>query len=204
VGSGFLLKNAGGEGIVTYCIFDSDYHQQEAIRARYKESKERGISLHIWKRKEIENYLLNPRAIQRAIQAQITRGDAYPSEADVVKKLSEIAENLKQDVIDCVATHIHNADRKRTVATANQMARRMVAERWKTLDQCLSIIPGKEALSQISRWIQEKYKTTVSGLLIAHHMTTEDIEQEMQDILMAIEECEPFPYVGNSESDHAQ
>lgn len=193
VGSDILLKNAGGDGIATYCIFDSDYHTAEAIQTRYKEAKQRGISLHIWKRKELENYLLVPSAIQRAIQAQLDGESTFPTVADVESKLEEMAEDFKQDVVDCVATHIQSADRKLSVATANQKAREIVANRWKTLDERLGIIPGKEALSHVSRWVQEKYKITVSGLLIAHHLTSAEINEEMRDILSAIEECENFP-----------
>lgn len=54
-------------------------------------------------------------------------------------------------------------------------------------------IPGKEAVSRISRWAQEKYKISVSGLLIAHHMIAAELPQELQAVLTAIEECEAFP-----------
>ncbi|MEI6076827.1 MAG: AAA family ATPase [Verrucomicrobiota bacterium] len=193
VGSDILLKNAGGDGIVTYCIFDSDYHTPEAIRLRYAEANQRGISLHIWHKKELENYVLVPSAIQRAICVHLSDGSVGPTVEEVESKLEEIAEDLKQDVIDCFATHIQSADRKLTVATANQRAREQVASRWKTPEDRLGIIPGKEALSRISRWVQEEYKVSVSGILIAHHMVAKELRREMHDVLSAIEECEPFP-----------
>src|SRR5439155_1238179 len=176
---------AGGDGIITYSIFDSDYHPSEAIRARYAEAKQRGISLHIWRHKELENYVLVPSAIHRAIKLQMLGGAIGPSLGDVEQKLQEIAEQLKQECIDCVATQIHSADRKLTVATANQRAREIVADRWKTEEARLGVIPGKEALSRISRWVQEKYKVSVSGLLIAHHMLARELCKEMQDVLTA-------------------
>ncbi len=193
VGSDMLLKNAAGDGILSYCIFDSDYHQQEAIRVRYTEAKQRGISLHIWHRKEIENYVLVPSAIHRAIRLQLVEGLGGPTVQEVKSAMEEIAESLKQDVIDSVATEIQTGDRKLAVATANQRAREIVANRWKTPDERLGIIPGKEALSRISRWVQEKYKVSVSGLLIAHNMVAGEVYDEVQDVLKAIEECEPFP-----------
>ena len=192
VGSDVLLKNAGGDGIVTYSIFDSDYHCIEAIRARYAEAKQRGISLHVWHRKELKNYLLVGSAIHRAIHSQFTKPAASPTLNEIEKKLEEIAEALKQDVIDCVATHIQSADRKLSVATANQRARQIVFSRWTTHDERMGIIPGKEALSQISRWVQARYKVSVSGLLIAYHMTSSELPQDLNDVLTAIERCEEF------------
>ena len=178
---------------MTYCIFDSDYHPLEAIRTRYAEAKQRGISLHIWQQKELENYVLVPTAIHRAITVQLTNGAIGPSLKDVEMKLQEIAVDLKQDVIDCVATQIQSADRKLTAATANQRAREIVADKWNTDANRLGVIPGKEALSRVSRWVQEKFKVSVSGQLIAYHMLARELPKEMQEVLVAIEECEPFP-----------
>ncbi|PWT79779.1 MAG: ATP-dependent endonuclease, partial [Acidobacteria bacterium] len=47
VGSEMFLENAAGEGIVTYCILDSDYHTQQEVDERLQEAKTRNISLHI-------------------------------------------------------------------------------------------------------------------------------------------------------------
>ena len=65
VGSKLLLRNAGGDEIMAYCIFDSDYHLDEDLVARRADSEARGIELHIWRRKEIENYLVTPRTLHR-------------------------------------------------------------------------------------------------------------------------------------------
>lgn len=193
VGSDMLLKNAGGDGIVTYSIFDSDYHPIEAIRIRYAEAKQRGLCLHIWHRKELENYLFVASAIRRAISSQLSNGGVGPALDEVEQKLEAIAEELKQEVIDCVATHIQSAERRLTVATANQRAREIVSNRWKTHDDRMGVIPGKEAMSRVSRWVQENYKVSVSGLLIAHHMIAAELPQELREVLTAIEECEAFP-----------
>jgi hypothetical protein len=193
VGSGIFLKNAGGDGIITYGIFDSDYHSLEAIHVRYAEAKQRGISLHIWKQKELENYVLIPSAIERAIKKQLLNENVGPSLGEIEQKLEEIAEDLKQDTIDCFATQIQAVDRRLTVATANQKAREIISNRWKNREDRMGVISGKEALSRVSRWIQDTYKVSIGALLIAHNMVAEELCEEMHKILTAIEECEPFP-----------
>ncbi len=192
VGSEMFLENAGGEGIVTYCIFDSDYHTSEEIANRRREAVKRGISLHIWTRKELENYLLIPSAIQRAIQIQMAQGKAAPSVDEVEEKLETIAGTLKVDVIDCTATAIQSVDRKLTAATSNQKARRIVSERWKTQVGRFGAIPGKKALASLSRWVQENYKVSLGAFNIARCMTRDEIDDELKDVLWAIEEGEPF------------
>jgi hypothetical protein len=192
VGSGVILKNAGGEAIVSYCIFDSDYFPKTLIRDRYADAERRNISLHIWRSKEIENYLLVPGAIHRAILGESRKGAHLPSIDDLRQKLLHIAEELKQEVIDSVATQIQSADRKITVATANQKAREAVANRWSSEGDRLGIIPGKQALSQLSAWVQETYKVSIGALLIAHHLLPDEIPSEIRAILSAIEKGDPF------------
>ena len=63
----FLGQNMGGL-IACYCIFDRDYHIQDELDKRQKDAKGRGIELHIWQLKKLENYLLCAAAIHRAIK----------------------------------------------------------------------------------------------------------------------------------------
>lgn len=67
VGSSMTLKNAVGDRISTYCILDSDYHSESEISGRYEDARKRGVNLHVWSRKEIENFLLQPLAIRRVL-----------------------------------------------------------------------------------------------------------------------------------------
>jgi energy-coupling factor transporter ATP-binding protein EcfA2/predicted ABC-type ATPase len=193
VGSEILLKNAGGDGIVTYSIFDSDYYPPEAISNRYTEAKRRGISLHIWSRKELENYTLIPEAICRAVHRNGTGKAARLTIVDIENKLEEVSNDLKETVVDSIATQIQSEDRKLTAATANQKAREAISKKWKTKEGRLSVIPGKEAVTRLSRWTQETFRVSLSATLIVNNMLPEEIPDEMRNVLTSIEECDPFP-----------
>src|SRR5436305_1819421 len=73
IGSTLALKNAVGDRITTYCIFDNDYHSTTERTERYDQANNRSINLHIWERKEIENYLLDPNVIARFITQRIKK-----------------------------------------------------------------------------------------------------------------------------------
>lgn len=47
------------------CILDSDYYPNDMIEKKYKEAHDNYLDLHIWKRKELENYLLEPQVLFR-------------------------------------------------------------------------------------------------------------------------------------------
>ncbi len=192
MGSGMFLKNAGGEGITTYCILDSDFHTPQEIKARSKEAEKRNVSLHIWTKKELESFLLVPSTIQRLIDRQAGVGITPPSVEDVAEELDRIAASFHQEVIDSFATCIQAAKRKITVATANQRARLLVKKRWKRQSGRFGIIPGKRALACISRWAQTEFKVSIGANAIAHELVINEIDPELREVVEAIEKAVPF------------
>lgn len=193
VGSEMFLENAGGEGIISYCILDSDYHIPDEIDERLRESKTRKISLHIWQKKELENYLLVPEAIHRLIGQKAISGKAAPSLHAIKKVLQQIAADLLQDTVDSFATCIHARDRKITVATANQRARELVAQRWNSLADRLSVVGGKKALARIAEWSQKNFGVSLGVASLAAALTVEEIHSEVKDVLSALEGNQTFP-----------
>ncbi len=98
VTSSLLLKNAGGNDIRVYCILDRDYYPKSLIRERLESAHAHDVELHIWNRKEIENYLLVPAAILRALTSSTRK--ALPTNDEVREQLRIIADNLKDDCVD--------------------------------------------------------------------------------------------------------
>jgi energy-coupling factor transporter ATP-binding protein EcfA2 len=193
IGSEMFLQNAGGEGIITYCILDSDYHTTEEIDERMQDSKTRDISLHIWKKKELENYLLVPIAIHRLIEQKVPEGKAPPSLYMVVKVLQQIVADLLDDTVDSFATCIQARDRKIVVATANQRARELVAKRWNNLTERLGVVGGKKALARLAEWSQKKFGVSIGATNLAATLTSEEIDSELMDVMSALELNEVFP-----------
>lgn len=76
IGSTMLLKSSGGEEIRKYCIFDRDFHTDDDITERYSSAAEHKIFIHIWRKKEIENYVIVPKAITRHINQNRRKGRA--------------------------------------------------------------------------------------------------------------------------------
>jgi hypothetical protein len=192
IGSEMFLKNAGGEGIVTYCILDSDYHTTEEINERLEEAKNRNISLHVWKKKELENYLLVPETIQRLINQKIAAGKKPPSLPIVVRKFEQICADLLDDTVDSYATVIHARDRRITVATAIQRARDAVALRWKNVQERIGVVGGKKALARLAEWSQNKFGVSIGAVGLAAALTAEEIDPDVKGVLAALEKNDLF------------
>jgi hypothetical protein len=193
VGSEMFLENAGGEGIVNYCILDSDYHTQDEIDERLQDSKAKNISLHIWQKKELENYLLVSEAIHRLIRQKITAGKTPPSIDAVKAELEKISADLLDDTIDAYATSIHARDRKLALATANQRARAIVASRWNNLSERLGVVGGKKALARVAEWSQQAFGVSLGASALANVLGVQEIDRELRDVLIALERNETFP-----------
>jgi hypothetical protein len=191
IGSSMLMKNAIDERIIVYCILDSDYHTPEEKEERQREAGDRDVNLHIWKKKEIENYLVVPAALQRVITSRIGRRVQPPSAEEVEEQLERIAESLKDSATDAIATEILARDRKGLVA-ANRAARRVVAGSWDSLESKLSIVSGKGVVSAMSEWSQAEFGAGFGPIAVARALEHDEIEPELFDMLNAIEEAVPF------------
>jgi hypothetical protein len=186
------LKNAVGGRIKAYCVLDSDYRSEDEIRARYEDAEKRGVSLHVWSRKEIENFLLRPSAIRRLLAARISGRNA-PNESEVHEKMIAICEGERSSVEDGVASALVQADRRLDVGTANKAARSRVGELWGSTQNRLALVSGKDLLARISEWTQGEFGASFGAPAIARQMKASDIADEVREVIGAIETGSPFP-----------
>lgn len=183
IGSHKVLKDSSST-IKTYCIFDSDYHTLNEKMSRIDEAKVQGINLHIWRRKEIENYVICPSAIFRLIRKKAKGNDLIMTK--ITEKILSIAEELKEDLIESFATEIKNKESAKSLKTAMQEARGYVNPKWE-MDK-LSLVPGKTIISAISKWASEEFKISINKFSIAREMTESEMDIELKQLIQTIEE----------------
>jgi len=124
VGSAMLLSNAFDEQIITYCILDKDYYTPDTIKNRRDEAATKNVNLHIWSRKEIENYLIIPSVIQRIIVEKGANGS--PTIKEIENQIDEITNSLKDQTVDSYSQEFHNNERAKGISSANKKARALV------------------------------------------------------------------------------
>lgn len=184
-GSSKLLKETVDTEIRIYCIFDSDYHITDEKQLRIVEAKKSGVEIHIWKKKEIENYLLIPSAIHRIIMKESKIEKMHLSESIIEKKIIEICDGWKEKVIQNFADTIQKKDRNLSVSKCIEMAKGYV-------DDLCNRACGKDVISELSSWTQAEFKVSISPLKIAQYIELAEIDEEIVNIIRAIENCTPF------------
>jgi hypothetical protein len=192
VGSAMLLRNAMDEAITSYCILDSDYHTTEEIDERRHQAAERNVELHIWSMKEIENFLLVPGLIQRAISRTLPARVASPTEEEVRDVLLGIVNGFREEVLDGLATEILARDRKLALATANKQARDRLEGVVKKNGSFARLAPGKAVISKLSDWSQRQFGVQLNPLKLARNAYRDEIDEEVVDVLSAIETTQTF------------
>ncbi len=190
IGSKLVLKNAGDESIITYCILDRDYHDIDEIVERYEEAKKNDINLKIWERKEIENYLIVPSAIKRIVEREST------IKIDIEKievSINKLCEELKEEYINVVMDHIHVCHRRSgdfiEPSTARKKAEERVLQEWANK---LKIVSGKALIKKISNWLNNEFNVSVNPNKLAQELNKNEISEEFKNIIIKIETRDKF------------
>ncbi len=169
-GTSNLFHGETNDQIKCYCILDRDYYTDETIKTQMSRAIDSNLNLHIWKKKEIENYVIVPSTIFRLTKLPSNK---Y---ADFREKLEGIVDEFKTYVTDQISDQIHNFDRGKSLSTCNAGARLIVESCWTTLENKISIVSGKELLSRINLWIRGEYGETCSLSRILKNIKEEEID----------------------------
>jgi energy-coupling factor transporter ATP-binding protein EcfA2 len=186
------LKNASGAQIIAYCFLDSDYHTPSQIEEVRVAFSTQGGQLHVWRMKEIENYLMIAAPIVRAIKSRLPRRASEPTVHEVTEKLAEFAEELRDNLLDGFAQEHLSSNRALGAGGANRAARLTIEEREGRLG-LPGVVSGKLVLHRLLGWIQSEFGVSLNALAIISHFTKADIDTELVSVLTAIEDLSPFP-----------
>ena len=192
IGSSMILRNSGGESIAVYCILDSDYHTESQKAERREQAIRNNVRLHIWSRKEIENYLIVPTAIIRAIEERVAKRTNPPSLIEVEQEIDRAIDSLKDGAFDSISNEILLDDRKLGQVGANKAARNLLEKYWGSRDSRLDVVSGKAVLTHIARWSQEQFGVSLNSPLIARSMRPSEVPLELRRVLETIANGQEF------------
>jgi hypothetical protein len=191
IGSSMLLKNAIGEDVVAYCVLDSDYRPSDEIAERLQDAKKRGVQLHIWRRKEIENYILVPEAICRAISAgEFNR--RCPDSGEIKERIETIADSLKDEIIDALVELRMQRNRRLTYKSVIGPVREYLGQHWSSFEGKSAIVPGKKLVSRLFESIQREFGVSLTQGRVARALRRNEVPDEVKGVVDAIEHNRHF------------
>lgn len=191
------ITAALGEGVRFAVILDRDYRPPDEMHGlRDALSSEMTIT-HIHERKEIENYLLLPVVLDRAISAALAeQAHRSRSTAEITpESAEEILDRVTQDIRgDVQAQHIERtveyhrkAGSGKSIATISADVIAWFDQAWETLETRLAIVPGKSVLRLLNAHLQKHYKVTVTPRMIASEMRKSEIPEDLAGLLRKLD-----------------
>jgi Predicted ATP-dependent endonuclease of the OLD family len=179
-------------------VFDRDYRSEDEVKEVKRYLSNNACSLAwIHDRKEIENYLLEPLPLERAIQRRIYE---YNRRNNSNVKYQDNTRNILIALSDTVKNNVNGQYLSKRVpyeksknpgldyATINQAILTEFDATWSTLEGRLKIVPGKEVLSLVNKYLQEKYGISLTVRLIVEAFAKEEIPSDITELINRLED----------------
>jgi hypothetical protein len=194
-----LAKGIGealGTQLMMGAVYDRDYCCDEEIAAVSLSLSGHLRLAHIHGRKEIENYLLIPEALDRAIvRAVADRNSRTGGSASVtpnsLELLREITDPLKDEVQSHLIARRSNYLRSKgidlAIITRETLAR--FASQWEDLPLRLALVPGKDTVRTFRERTQVKLGVSLTDARIVDAIHKDEIPP---DLVALLEELERF------------
>lgn len=175
-GFSWLANQFLGSAVRGYVVLDRDYRAEDECRVLRDRIRSWGLGCHIWRRHELENYLLGPWVIGRL--SGLAEGEAR-------SLLDEAMERVKEEafagLIGCRSGPLRSQGKSdKTVA---EMCRHELEERWSDFDSRLALCPGKETMSALNALLQERGRKALTVKRVVGAIRAEEVPEEMKAVL---------------------
>jgi len=186
---GWVFKNAFGERVKCYVVLDKDYYTSQEIDEIVSNLQKKGVGIHVWERKEIENYIINYDALYRMFKSRFSKrhiGAEIPlSKKEFDKKIESIFEELKNDVqSQIIARRIRTRpDKSVDASTVVADVLKEFQDRWRDKNYRRKTIPGKEFFARLNAWLNDEYHITIPVGYAFNSLKSDEIETEIRNVI---------------------
>lgn len=185
-----------GQRILAFAIFDKDYRSAEECELLVEQCKTFGCIAAVLDRKEIENYLLVPKAMDKSIAKRFADRSKHTgvSPLSLPPGIESVLEEFCSQKKSYVAAQ-YISERKRferrvnptkSEATVTQEALEEFEAIWSTPDGRLRAVPGKDALSFVNGKLQGEHRVSLTPAAIVDALSQADIPPRLKAILFEL------------------
>lgn len=177
---GWLSSKYMGSAVNIRLILDRDYRQDAECSDLEKELLAANVKAHIWKKKELESYLISLDIIHEYTGLE---------KAVVRAELDFLTESFREDVFGQYTTHASPAlDSRLDESTKISTLLRSFTSKWEdSLEQRMSMVPPKDLITMWNRRTQETKFPVLTARNLASVITFDNLDWEMIQLLKDIE-----------------
>ena len=184
-----------GTPLLIAAVYDRDYFCEEEVD-HVKGELGRTLQLaHVHSSKEIENYLLVPtaldRAIRRAVQERAARrgNDVpdVPAAADLLNRTTApLRDEVQAQLIARRTGFLRNTGIDPAQLTRDTLA--FFSPLWDTLESRLSLVPGKIVLRSLRDILQRDFGVVLTDSKIIDAFRRDEIPEDLQTLIRVLDE----------------
>lgn len=177
---GFLNSTILESAVKVSVILDRDFMSDSDASDLIGEFAKNNVTAHIWKRNEIESYLVSASAISRLSGISV---------ADVDRIIADAVERLKERAFAQVLCRENEVDRPKGINISNtyHRTRSEFDANWAGVEWRSGIVPGKDLLSYVNGRLQDAGGKAASARGLSYALKAYEIPMEMQDVISGIE-----------------
>jgi len=179
-GFAWLASEFLGETVRGFVLLDRDYRSLDECKRWAEQVAQWGMGVHVWKRHEIENYLVAPSAIARLTGASVETVEAY---------LDQACDGLRDAVLAGLTNQRAHELKSKGIAVSTIVGtcQEEIRAVWSNRAARLALCPGKETLAALNRQLQSNGRKAVSPRSISAALQESEVPLEMQRVLADLE-----------------
>jgi predicted ATP-dependent endonuclease of OLD family len=189
-----------GEELLISVILDRDYRVEEEVDSILEKLNNEIFYAHILKRKELENYFLIIKAVDKAVinrlDERVRNGlmSDY-SNYNINQIFFELTDSYKSDIIGQFIAHKLPFDKKLgiDISTTVSQLNNEFEKNWLSLDYRLKVIPGKQFFTSFNLYIQEKFKISITLNQVANNIHVNDVDPDIKDMFSHLKNFQLHP-----------
>jgi len=174
--------------IKCYALADKDYRDSKIVDKIKNDASQEHLELHIWERKEIENYLIIPEVLYQFVPKN--KGLEYE---DFLAVLDTLLDSLREDVFDSYSNQLErdsktlSSGQQWNSRTCNPLAREFMNANWTSLENKIKLVGGKDFLAKVRQYFQDNYKVTLTNNKIFSKLTEDLVPEEVRVFLSLLQ-----------------
>jgi hypothetical protein len=188
------IEWALGKRPIIAALFDRDFRCDEEITSIEGKLSQDVDLIHFHKRKELENYLLVPSVLERAIRAKLAenarrRGLALVEPEPILDLLDTITSDMEERIL---AQHIpHRWEYFKSLGAQNsvvtQEAIRLFNEKWTDIETRLEIVSGKDVFSALNKYLGDKYHISLTAAFVISQFRAYEVPTDLAVLLKQLD-----------------
>lgn len=191
------METTLGGKVSAAAILDRDFRSEDECADIKARSNSFCNLVVVHTRKEIENFLLVPAALDRAAAQRIADKNRRSSKTlrytpSMTAWLRDYINETRTSITSQYLAFRRKFDKRNNSgwdeATSNETVLAQLDPIWSSLDDAVKVVPGKGCLGFVNQRLQEQYGVSVTSTSVIDAMTNAELPDEVEVLVHALEE----------------